>query len=73
MRDATVESTMTVRTRSPTSAVSPPVEVMPTPYCRMVSSTSSRGLTLVHFSAQLKPCLTQNAPYTPLNTPLNTL
>jgi len=38
-------------------------------------STSAQGLTLVHFSAQLQPCLTHkdtlhtlNTPYHPLNT-----
>ena len=41
MRAVTVESTMTVRTRSPTSAVSPPVLMMPTPFARIVDSTSS--------------------------------
>ena len=40
---------------------------------------SRQGLTLVHFSAQLEPFLTQqhtlntpNAPYHPLNTPETT-
>ena len=41
MRAVTVESTMTVRTRSPTSAVSPPVEMIPTPLSLMVARTSS--------------------------------
>jgi len=28
-----------------------------------------QGLTLVHFSAQLEPCVAQENTYTPLNTP----
>jgi len=32
-----------------------------------------QGLTLVHFSAQPEPFLTQNTPYTPLNTTENAL
>jgi hypothetical protein len=36
----------------------------------------AQGLTLVHYSAQLEPCLTQkhtlNTPYHPLNTPQTT-
>mmetsp|Transcript_1915 Transcript_1915/g.4337 ORF Transcript_1915/g.4337 Transcript_1915/m.4337 type:complete len:358 (-) Transcript_1915:34-1107(-) len=60
MRDVTVESTMTVRTRSPTSAVSPPVLMIPTPYSRMVASTSSVPLisafsTSPGMSALLRP------------------
>ena len=42
-------------------------------------SCSRQGLTLVHFSAQLKPCLTHkntlhtlNTPYTPPTPPLHT-
>ena len=31
--------------------------------------TMAVWLTLVHFSAQLEPFLTQNTPYTPRNTP----
>ena len=41
MRAVTVLSTTTVRTRSPRSAVSPPVLMMPTPESRSVCSTSS--------------------------------
>ena len=29
------------------------------------SMARSQGLTLVHFSAQLEPCLTHKTPYTP--------
>ena len=41
MRAVTVLSTTTVRTRSPRSAVSPPVLMMPTPESRIVCNTSS--------------------------------
>mmetsp|Transcript_12960 Transcript_12960/g.33219 ORF Transcript_12960/g.33219 Transcript_12960/m.33219 type:complete len:203 (+) Transcript_12960:410-1018(+) len=41
MRAVTVLSTTTVRTKSPISAVSPPVLMMPTPESRIVCSTSS--------------------------------
>ena len=32
-------------------------------------AASIQGLTLVHFSAQLEPLLTENTPYTPPNIP----
>jgi len=32
-----------------------------------------QGLTLVHFSAQLEPFLTQNTPFTPPNPPSHPL
>mmetsp|Transcript_28990 Transcript_28990/g.73217 ORF Transcript_28990/g.73217 Transcript_28990/m.73217 type:complete len:215 (+) Transcript_28990:1874-2518(+) len=41
IRVVTVESTITVRTRSPTSAVSPPVDTICTPICRSSFSTCS--------------------------------
>ena len=41
MRAVTVLSTMMVRTRSPTSAVSPPVSTMSTPMSRIVWQNSS--------------------------------
>ena len=41
MRQVTVLSTMMVRTRSPTSAVSPPVAYAPTPISRSSASNSS--------------------------------
>jgi hypothetical protein len=31
----------------------------------VITSSCDQGLTLVHFSAQLEPCLTQEKPYTP--------
>jgi hypothetical protein len=34
------------------------------------SSERGQGLTLVHFSAQLEPCLTQEDTLQTLNTPL---
>jgi hypothetical protein len=36
-------------------------------------STSWQGLTLVHFSAQPEPFLTQNTPQTPPETPLHSM
>jgi len=36
-------------------------------------SASEQGLTLVNFSAQLEPFLTQNTPRTPPNTPQHSL
>ena len=41
MRQVTVESTIIVRTKSPTSAVSPPVAYTPTPISRSSASNSS--------------------------------
>jgi len=38
-------------------------------YVFTISFTSSQGLTLVHFSAQLEPCLTQENTLHTLNTP----
>ena len=46
MRQVTVESTMMVRTRSPTSAVSPPVGQMPIPISRSSASSSSVPLMM---------------------------
>jgi len=40
---------------------------------RMLKDGAGRGLTLVHFSAQPQPFLTQNTPCTPLNTPYHPL
>jgi len=37
------------------------------------ASASSQGLTLVHFSAQLEPCLTHKNTLHPLNTPYHPL
>jgi hypothetical protein len=36
---------------------------------RLVSSSGGQGLTLVHFSAQLQPCLSQESTLHTLNTP----
>ena len=35
----------------------------------LLTNGPGQGLTLVHFSAQLEPYLTQNTPYTSPNTP----
>jgi len=44
----------------------------PEPTPRLWSAASDQGLTLVHFSAQLEPCLTQEDTLHTLNT-LHTL
>src|SRR3712207_8208868 len=44
MRQVTVESTMMVRTKSPTSAVSPPVAYTPTPISRSRSEEHTSEL-----------------------------
>jgi hypothetical protein len=31
----------------------------------VTAAATAQGLTLVHFSAQLKPCLNKKTPYTP--------
>ena len=51
MRQVTVESTMMVRTRSPTSAVSPPVAYTPTPILRRSSKSSSVPLMMAEITS----------------------
>ena len=51
MRQVTVESTIMVRTRSPTSAVSPPVAYTPTPISRSSASSSSVPLMMAEITS----------------------
>ena len=51
MRQVTVESTIIVRTRSPTSAVSPPVAYTPTPISRSSASSSSVPLMIAEITS----------------------
>ena len=51
MRQVTVESTMIVLTRSPTSAVSPPVGQIPIPISRISASRSSVPLMMAEMTS----------------------
>ena len=51
MRHVTVESTMMVRTKSPTSAVSPPVAYTPTPISRSSANSSSVPLMIAEMTS----------------------
>jgi hypothetical protein len=44
------------------------IKVAPLPYLAGVKG-AGQGLTLIHFSAQLEPCLTQENTLHTLNTP----